>query len=198
MLLSGFFVIILVILRTSVALEVIPHDSSCLPFQNTPMKQLCKGTYTTDLFLRYQDRLAAINGQYKIFYHNQGAAYFLLVSFNESPLQWCNSTILIDDSLDFYCGGSRSPLLLPGSMIYCQIYQMSYIDDLVHECTNPKISNFPTSDGSTAVHYGAISRWSTQDELEFGLGLHSAAEGHPGPYRFLAVLICLTLALLSK
>ncbi|XP_022219689.2 uncharacterized protein LOC111072259 [Drosophila obscura] len=197
MLLTGFFGIFLVILglcsRTSDGLEVIPHDTSCLPFQNTPMKLLCKGTYTTDLFLRYQDRLAAINGQYKIFYHNQGDGYFLLVTFNDSPLQWCNSSILMDERLDIYCGGSRSPLQLPGSLIYCQIYQMSYIDDLLHECTSPRINNFPTTDGWTAVHYAAISHWSNQNELEFGLGLHSGAAAHRATGCLLALLLCLTL-----
>ncbi|XP_002135266.2 uncharacterized protein [Drosophila pseudoobscura] len=182
MLQSCVFAVFLAILalfwRASEAIEAIPHDRSCRPFQDRPLKLLCKGTYTNDIFLRYQDRLAAINGPYKIFYHRQGGAVLLLVTFNHSPLQWCNSSISIDADLDFFCGDSRNPLPLSGSMIYCRIYQMSYIADLMYECTTPKIRNFPLENGFTAVHYAAISRWSgSRDELEYGVDLPSGQGG---------------------
>jgi len=173
--------------RPSVSLEDGWNELSCPLIQEARLELLCGGVYTADLFLKYKDALTTVNAPYKVFYHLQNGFYFLLVSFNESPVQSCESTIQLNDGLDFFCGDGESPLRLPDSQVFCHRNIMSYVDDLIYECTKPRITHFLGAEweGAAAVHYAAKSK-----KLKLG-----SAAGMPG---LEALLPCLACVLLQK
>lgn len=150
----------------------------------THLELLCDGVYNADLYLKYKDRLTSVNAPYKIFYYDQDGYYFFLVSFNDSPVQSCNATIQLDDELDFFCGVSKSPLIVSGTQFFCHKELMTYVDDLLYECTKPIALRFFNVEwkGEATIHYAA------KTESKSG-----SSRGIPGLEIWLACLVCVFL-----
>ncbi|XP_070071047.1 uncharacterized protein [Drosophila takahashii] len=184
-LILSLFLVMATTFRQSHSLE---DELFCPLIQQARLQLLCGGVYNIDLFLKYRDSLTSINAPYKIFYHIQTGFYFLLVSFNESPVQSCNNSIQLNDALDFFCGDDESPLRLPNSQIFCHRNIMSYVDDLMFECTQPRVRHFLNGQwqGEAAIHYAPRKKITHK--------LASAA-GRPA---FGALLTCLVFVLLQK
>ncbi|KAH8364196.1 hypothetical protein KR084_003507, partial [Drosophila pseudotakahashii] len=181
------------IFRQSHPLEDGSKELFCPLIQQARLELLCGGVYNIDLFLKYRDSLTSINAPYKIFYHIQTGFYFLLVSFNESPVQSCNSTIQMNDDLDFFCGDDESPLRLPNSQLFCHRNIMSYVDDLMFECTKPRVSHFLNGQwqGEAAIHYAPRTKVKSKERTL----KQASAAGRPGFGMFLP---CLAYVLLQK
>ncbi|XP_016992297.2 uncharacterized protein LOC108054058 [Drosophila rhopaloa] len=188
-LIISLFIVIATASRQSVTLEDGSNDRSCPFIQCARLELLCGGVYTADLFFKYKDGLTSINAPYRVFYQIQDGLYFLMVCFNDSPLQRCNSTILLNDDLKFFCGDVKIPLGLPGSQIFCHKNIMNYVNDLLCECTKPRLPRFLIWqwEGEAAIHYASKS-----EELPTEL-VSSAGRSSGG-----ALLPCLVGALLQK
>ncbi|XP_017042195.1 uncharacterized protein LOC108088758 [Drosophila ficusphila] len=178
--------VIVAVLQQSVTLK---DERSCSLIQNARFELLCGGVYNIDLFLKYRDSLTSVNAPYKVFYQIQDGFYSLLVCFNDSPVQRCNSTIQMSADLELFCGDSESPLRLPDSQIFCHRNIWSYVDDLLYECTTPRIANFRVCEceGEAAIHYASKS--------ELGAPKHGSAAGRQASWTLLA---CLPIVLLSN
>ncbi|XP_015014306.2 uncharacterized protein LOC26526592 [Drosophila erecta] len=147
--------------QQSFTLEIGSMQLYCplIPYSYAHLELLCKGVYSADLYLKYKDGLTSVDAPYKIFYYNQDGYYVLFVSLNDSPVQRCNSTIQLDDELHFFCGVSRSPLIVLGSQFFCHKDLMSYVDDLLYACTKPGDLRFFNVEwkGVATIHYAAKS-----------------------------------------
>lgn len=143
----------------------------------THLELLCDGVYNADLYLKYKDRLTSVNAPYKIFYYDQDGYYFFLVSFNDSPVQSCNATIQLDDELDFFCGVSKSPLIVSGTQFFCHKELMTYVDDLLYECTKPIALRFFNVEwkGEATIHYAA----KTESKSRSSRGIPGLESGWP-------------------
>ncbi|XP_033159668.1 uncharacterized protein LOC117140711 [Drosophila mauritiana] len=180
----SLFLLIVTAWQQSLGLEDGSMQLYCPLVTYTHLELLCDGVYNADLYLKYKDGLTSVNAPYKIFYYNQDGYYFFLVSFNDSPVQSCNGSIQLDNELDFFCGVSESPLIVSGTQFFCHKELMSYVDDLLYECTKPIALRFFNVEwkGEATIHYAA------KTESKSG-----TSRGFPGLGTWLACLVCVFL-----
>ncbi|KRF97716.1 uncharacterized protein Dwil_GK27024, partial [Drosophila willistoni] len=134
-----------------------------------PLDFLCEGVYNLDMHFRYRDTLASINAPYKVYTYEFHDVSSVLVSFNPSELHDCNQTIYFTENMNFYCGIDCDSILLdvPGSKLFCFTSGdgESYVEDLIVECSKPKIETLIGDISSTGIHYAYCQETREEEDL---------------------------------
>ncbi|XP_020714891.1 uncharacterized protein LOC105664940 [Ceratitis capitata] len=128
---------------------------ACYPLQNSTWVQLCKGSMSKEIKIKYKDQLTVVGTPYKIF-RLMHVDYSFMVSFFNSPILNC-SWINVNDDFTIKCRG-KQPILLRQSKFYCFGYGLYYLADLLALCMDQQdsLTKIASQGSFSVVHLSYI------------------------------------------
>ncbi|XP_023168186.1 uncharacterized protein LOC111597619 [Drosophila hydei] len=116
------------------------------------MYRLCRGKLTKQLHHQYRDTLVHENTPYAVFLPDPLKS-FVFVTIYDSPLMSCDNVTCLDYNL-FKCDLDHN-IKFAVSMMFCYIYPLRYVEDLIDNCMDTRTSKFRIIDKSI-LHYADI------------------------------------------
>ncbi|XP_028902210.2 uncharacterized protein LOC114805381 [Zeugodacus cucurbitae] len=126
-----FYNIILLNMLSAGAREEL--DKSCPQVINIEWNDVCHGTITSEIKLKYKDQMTSIGTPFKVLVSTSIPGF--LVTFYDSFLLTC-TTLRIDKNLVATCAKNGNYTIKP-SMVYCFNYYLYYVTELMEVCFDP-------------------------------------------------------------
>ncbi|XP_050325408.1 uncharacterized protein LOC126756401 [Bactrocera neohumeralis] len=145
-----FSIIIFLNVLTLGASETI--DRTCLLMTTVKWVDVCHGTITNEMKLKYKDQLTNIGTPFKIMI-SENADVGFLVTFYDSYLRNCSS-LRVDSNSVAMCE-NKGNYTIKRSMIHCFEFYLFYADELTRICYDPADSKTRQAPPIrfTALHY---------------------------------------------
>lgn len=127
-------------------------DQRCRLLTAVKWIDLCFGTVTSEMKLKYKDELTSVGTPFKIMIPTD--PYFgLLVTFYESHLRNC-AAFSVDTNWVATCE-NKGNFTIDKSMIHCFEYYLFYVNELIRMCFDPSdIDTRQLPVRFAALHYG--------------------------------------------
>ncbi|XP_011202209.2 uncharacterized protein LOC105225448 [Bactrocera dorsalis] len=109
-------------------------DRTCLLMTTVKWVDVCHGTITNEMKLKYKDQLTFIGTPFKIMI-SENAEVGFLVTFYDSYLRNCSS-VRVDRNSVAACE-NKGNYTIKRSMIHCFEFYLFYADELMRTCYDP-------------------------------------------------------------